>query len=68
MLYFDFYNLTGKRPWTHYEYLTTKGAAGDTGLAELFSAQGAIFTKGVDQFKDLKDVKKVRRFEYKARV
>ena len=29
-----------------------------SGLAELFSAQGAIFTKGVDQFKDLKDVKK----------
>jgi len=54
----DFYNLTGKRPLTYYEYLTTKGAAGDTGLAELFSAQGAIFTKGVDQFKDLKDVKK----------
>ena len=43
---------------TYYEYLTQKGAAGDTGLAELFSAQGAIFTKGVDQFKDLKDVKK----------
>ena len=54
----DFYNLTGKRPLTYFEYLTTPGAAGDTGLAELFSAQGAIFTKGVDQFKDLKDVKK----------
>lgn len=54
----DFYNITGKRPLTYFEYLTTKGAAGDTGLAELFSAQGAIFTKGVDQFKDLANVKK----------
>jgi uncharacterized protein YbjT (DUF2867 family) len=54
----DFYNITGKRPLTYYEYLTTKGAAGDTGLEELFSAQGAIFTKGVDQFKDLENVKK----------
>jgi hypothetical protein len=43
---------------TYFEYLTTKGAAGDTGLTELFSSQGALFTKGVDQFKDLKDVKK----------
>ena len=54
----DFYNITGKRPMTYFEYLTTKGAAGDTGLTELFSSQGALFTKGVDQFKDLKDVKK----------
>ena len=54
----DFYNITGKRPMTYFEYLTTEGAAGDTGLAELFSSQGAIFTKGVDQFKDLKNVKK----------
>ena len=54
----DFYNITGKRPLTYYEYLTTKGAAGDTGLAELFSSQGAIFTKGVDQFKDLKNITK----------
>jgi hypothetical protein len=54
----DFYNITGKRPMTYFEYLTTKGAAGDTGLQELFSSQGALFTKGVDQFKDLKDVKK----------
>jgi hypothetical protein len=54
----DFYNITGKRPLTYYEYLTTKGAAGDTGLAELFSAQGALFTKGKDEFKDLANVKK----------
>jgi hypothetical protein len=54
----DFYNITGKKPLTYFEYLTTQGAAGDTGLAELFSAQGAIFTKGVDEFKDLKNVQK----------
>ena len=54
----DFYNLTGKRPLTYYEYLTTKGAAGDTGIEELFSAQGALFTKGVDEFKDLSSVQK----------
>ena len=54
----DFYNLTGHRPLTYFEYLTTQGAAGDTGLAELFSAQGALFTKGVDEFKDLANVKK----------
>jgi uncharacterized protein YbjT (DUF2867 family) len=54
----DFYNITGHRPLTYYEYLTTRGAAGDTGLAELFSAQGALFTKGVDTFKDLANVKK----------
>ena len=54
----DFYNLTGKRPLTYYEYLTQRGAAGDTGLEELFSSQGAIFTKGEDLFKDLGDVAK----------
>eukprot|EP00729_Bicosta_minor_P018409 gene18409-27029_t len=54
----DFYNITGKRPLTYYEYLTTEGAAGDTGLSELFSAQGAIFTKGKDEFKDLASIKK----------
>ena len=52
----DFYNLTGKRPLTYYEYLTSKGAAGDTGIEELFSSQGALFTKGVDEFKNLADV------------
>ena len=52
----DFYNLTGKRPLTYYEYLTRKGAAGDTGIEELFSSQGALFTKGVDEFKNLADV------------
>jgi hypothetical protein len=36
--------------------LTRKGAAGDTGIEELFSSQGALFTKGVDEFKNLADV------------
>jgi hypothetical protein len=27
----DFYNITGKKPLTYYEYLTSEGAAGDTG-------------------------------------
>ena len=53
----DFYNLTGRRPTTYYEYLTENGAAGDNGLEELFSSQGAIFTKGEDLFKDLKEVR-----------
>ena len=53
----DFYNLTGRRPTTYYEYLTENGAAGDNGLGELFSSQGAIFTKGEDLFKDLKEVR-----------
>lgn len=54
----DFYNITGHRPLTYKEYLTTKGAAGDTGIEELFSSQGLIFTKGVDQFKDVANVQK----------
>ena len=53
-----FYNLTGHRPLSYYEYLTTEGAAGDTGLAELFSDQGALYTKGQDLFKGLQDVKR----------
>ena len=60
----DFYNLTGKRPLTYYEYLTTRGEKGeesyDTGIEELFRGlrQGALFTKGVDEFKDLSSVQK----------
>lgn len=54
----DFYNLTGRRPATYKEYLTQKGPHGGTGLEELFSATGSIYTKGVDQFKDLDKVKK----------
>jgi len=54
----DFYNLTGRRPTTYAEYLKQPGPHGETGLEELFSAAGSIYTKGVDQFKDLASVKK----------
>jgi glycine cleavage system aminomethyltransferase T len=54
----DFYNLTGRRPATYKEYLTQKGPHGGTGLEELFSATGSIYTKGVDQFANLANVKK----------
>jgi len=54
----DFYNLTGHRPLSYKQYLTQKGAAGDTGFEELFSSQGSIFSKGQDLFKDLKNVAK----------
>lgn len=51
-----FYNLTGRKPTSYKEYLTTKGAAGDTGMEELF--QAGMYTKGEDKFAHLKDVKK----------
>jgi len=54
----DFYNITGRRPTTYKEYLTQPGPHGGTGLEELFSATGSIFTKGVDAFKDLGNIKK----------
>lgn len=54
----DFYNLTGRRPTTYKEYLTQPGPHGGTGLEELFSASGSIFSKGVDQFKNLASVQK----------
>lgn len=53
-----FYNLHGRKATSYYEYLTQKGPFGETGLEELFSSAGAIFTKGEDKFKDLADVKK----------
>mmetsp|Transcript_2211 Transcript_2211/g.4944 ORF Transcript_2211/g.4944 Transcript_2211/m.4944 type:complete len:327 (-) Transcript_2211:85-1065(-) len=46
----DFYNLIRTRPTTYYEYLTTKGASGETGLEELW--QGNLWKKGVDAMKD----------------
>lgn len=46
----DFYNIMGRRPTTYYEYLTTKGAAGETGLEELY--QGNLWKKGVDAMKE----------------
>jgi len=46
----DFYNLTGKKPTSYLEYLSNKGAAGETGLEELY--QGNMWKKGVDVMKD----------------
>ena len=46
----DFYNLTGHKPTAYYDYLTTKGASGETGLEELW--QGNLWKKGVDAMKD----------------
>lgn len=54
----DYYNLTGRKPTSYYEYLTQPGPHGGTGLEELFSATGSIYTKGVDQFAGLDKVKK----------
>jgi glycine cleavage system aminomethyltransferase T len=62
----DFYNLTGRKPTSYKEYLTQPGPHGGTGLEELFSATGSIYTKGVDQFKDLGNVQK-RGFSSSAR-
>lgn len=46
----DFYNLTGHKPTSYYDYLTTEGASGETGLEELW--QGNLWKKGVDAMKD----------------
>merc|ERR1719198_162809 len=52
----DFYNIMGRRPTTYAEYLVNKGAAGDTGLQELY--QGNLWKKGVDAMKDAAQMKK----------
>jgi uncharacterized protein YbjT (DUF2867 family) len=46
----DFYNLTGHKPTSYYDYLVTKGACGETGLDELW--QGNLWKKGEDAMKD----------------
>merc|ERR1719335_507044 len=46
----DFYNITGKKPTSYAEYLANKGAAGETGLEELYQAN--LWKKGVDAMKD----------------
>ncbi len=51
----DFYNITGHKPTSYYEYLTTKGAAGETGLEELW--QGNLWKKGEDAMKAAADLK-----------
>jgi len=49
----DFYNLTGRKPTSYKDYLTERGIHGETGLEELFSEAGKLYTKGVDPFKKL---------------
>jgi len=46
----DFYNLTGRKPTSYADYLASKGAAGETGLEELY--QGNMWKKGVDVMKE----------------
>jgi len=50
----DFYNLTGHKPTSYYDYLTTPGASGETGLDELW--QGNLWKKGEDAMKDAAEV------------
>jgi len=54
----DFYNITGRKAASYKEYLTQPGPHGGTGLDELFSATGSMYTKGVDQFAHLANVSK----------
>ncbi|MCG8568238.1 MAG: NAD(P)H-binding protein [Desulfobacterales bacterium] len=51
----DFYNLTGHKPTSYYDYLTTQGACGETGLEELW--QGNLWKKGEDAMKEAAQVK-----------
>ena len=51
----DFYNLTGHKPTSYYDYLTTQGASGETGLEELW--QGNLWKKGEDAMKAAADLK-----------
>lgn len=46
----DFYNLTGHKPTSYADYLSTAGASGETGLDELW--QGNLWKKGEDAMKD----------------
>jgi uncharacterized protein YbjT (DUF2867 family) len=52
----DFYNLTGYKPTSYFDYLTTKGACGETGLEELW--QGNLWKKGEDAMKAAAALKK----------
>jgi len=51
----DFYNLTGHKPTSYAEYLSTPGASGETGLEELW--QGNLWKKGEDAMKEAADLK-----------
>ena len=52
----DFYNLTGHKPTAYYDYLTTKGVNGETGLDELW--QGNLWKKGEDAMEQAANLKK----------
>ena len=52
----DFYNLTGHKPTSYYDYLTTQGVTGETGLDELW--QGNMWKKGEDAMKAAANLKK----------
>jgi len=52
----DFYNLTGRKPTSYYDYLTSAGASGETGLDELW--QGNLWKKGEDAMKGAANLKK----------
>ena len=52
----DFYNITGHKPTSYYDYLTTEGASGETGLEELW--QGNLWKKGEDAMKEAASIKK----------
>ncbi len=51
----DFYNLTGHKPTSYSDYLTTKGTSGETGLEELW--QGNLWKKGEDAMKAAAELK-----------
>ncbi len=51
----DFYNITGVKPTSYFDYLSTKGASGETGLEELW--QGNLWKKGEDAMKDAAKLK-----------
>ncbi len=52
----DFYNITGHKPTSYYDYLTTQGASGETGLEELW--QGNLWKKGEDAMKEAAELNK----------
>mmetsp|Transcript_11548 Transcript_11548/g.23018 ORF Transcript_11548/g.23018 Transcript_11548/m.23018 type:complete len:221 (-) Transcript_11548:38-700(-) len=51
----DFYNLTGRKPTSYFDYLSEKGAAGETGLEELWQAN--LWKKGEDAMKNAAQIK-----------
>jgi len=51
----DFYNLTGHKPTSYSDYLTTAGVSGETGLDELW--QGNLWKKGEDAMKAAAELK-----------